>query len=107
DKYRKNDQTDSLASQIPKYKLVLMGILLGVVVTLSSVGAGAFGVMALVLIFPQLPLIRIIGSDVVHAVLLTLVAGLGHLLSGRWDRHAAPMMLNSESSGTRRELGAI
>lgn len=51
DKYRKNDQTDSLTSQIPKYKLVLMGILLGVVVTLSSVGAGAFGVMALVLNF--------------------------------------------------------
>lgn len=93
DKYRKNDQTDSLTSQIPKYKLVLMGILLGVVVTLSSVGAGAFGVMALVLIFPQLPLIRIIGSDAVHAVLLTLVAGLGHLLSGSVDFHMLTFLL--------------
>ena len=93
DKYRKTDQTDSLTSQIPKYKLVLMGILLGVVVTLSSVGAGAFGVMALVLIFPQLPLIRIIGSDVVHAVLLTLVAGLGHLLSGSVDFHMLTFLL--------------
>lgn len=93
DKYRKTDQTDSLTSQIPKYKLVLMGILLGVVVTLSSVGAGAFGVMALVLIFPQLPLIRIIGSDVVHAVLLTLVAGLGHLLSGSVDFHMLAFLL--------------
>ena len=93
DKYRKTDQTDSLTSQIPKYKLVLMGILLGVVVTLSSVGAGAFGVMALVLIFPQLPLIRIIGSDVVHAVLLTLVAGLGHLLSGSVDFHMLTVLL--------------
>ena len=93
DRYRKTDQTDSLTSQIPKYKLVLMGILLGVVVTLSSVGAGAFGVMALVLIFPQLPLIRIIGSDVVHAVLLTLVAGLGHLLSGSVDSHMLAFLL--------------
>jgi uncharacterized membrane protein YfcA len=52
--------------------VVLMGIVLGVFVTLSSVGAGAFGVMALILMFPNLPMIRIIGSDVVHAVLLTL-----------------------------------
>ena len=62
-----------------------MGIVLGVFVTLSSVGAGAFGIMALVLMFPNLPMIRIIGSDVVHAVLLTLVAGLGHMSSGNVD----------------------
>lgn len=93
DKYRTTEQSDKSAIQIPKYKLVLMGLLLGVVVTLSSVGAGAFGVMALVLIFPQLPLIRIIGSDVVHAVLLTLVAGLGHLLSGSVDFHMLTFLL--------------
>lgn len=93
DKYRTADPAEILASQIPKYKLVLMGLLLGVVVTLSSVGAGAFGVMALVLIFPKLPLIRIIGSDVVHAVLLTLVAGLGHLLSGGVDFHMLTFLL--------------
>lgn len=93
DNYRKADQDQMLTTQIPKYKLVLMGLLLGVVVTLSSVGAGAFGVMALVLIFPQLPLIRIIGSDVAHAVLLTLVAGVGHLLSGSVDFHLLTMLL--------------
>jgi uncharacterized membrane protein YfcA len=65
--------------------IVIMGIVLGVFVTLSSVGAGAFGIMALVLMFPNLPMIRIIGSDVVHAVLLTLVAGLGHMSSGNVD----------------------
>ena len=91
--YRKADPSEILTTQIPKYQLILMGILLGVVVTLSSVGAGAFGVMALVLIFPQLPLIRIIGSDVVHAVLLTLVAGLGHLLSGSVDFHMLTFLL--------------
>ncbi|SPL70078.1 sulfite exporter TauE/SafE family protein [Acinetobacter stercoris] len=65
--------------------ILLMGIVLGVFVTLSSVGAGAFGIMALILMFPNLPMIRIIGSDVVHAVLLTLVAGLGHMSSGNVD----------------------
>ena len=68
-----------------KVLVVIMGIVLGVFVTLSSVGAGAFGIMALVLMFPHLPMIRIIGSDVVHAVLLTLVAGLGHMSAGNVD----------------------
>jgi uncharacterized membrane protein YfcA len=76
-----------------KYRMILMGILLGVLVTLSSVGAGAFGVMALVLLFPNLPMIRIIGSDVAHAVLLTLVAGLGHLKSGNVDLHLLMLLL--------------
>lgn len=65
--------------------IIVMGIVLGVFVTLSSVGAGAFGIMALIIMFPNLPMIRIIGSDVVHAVLLTLVAGLGHMSSGNVD----------------------
>ncbi|ALH95919.1 sulfite exporter TauE/SafE family protein [Acinetobacter equi] len=65
--------------------IIFMGIILGIFVTLSSVGAGAFGIMALILMFPNLPMIRIIGSDVVHAVLLTLVAGLGHMSSGNVD----------------------
>ena len=73
--------------------IVIMGIILGVFVTLSSVGAGAFGIMALVLMFPNLPMIRIIGSDVVHAVLLTLVAGLGHMSSGNVDLHLLGWLL--------------
>lgn len=64
---------------------VLMGVALGVLVTLSSVGAGVFGVMVLVTLFPALAMIRIIGTDVTHAVLLTLVAGLGHLTMGNVD----------------------
>ena len=73
--------------------IIIMGIVLGVFVTLSSVGAGAFGIMALVLMFPNLPMIRIIGSDVVHAVLLTLVAGLGHMSSGNVDFHLLGWLL--------------
>lgn len=83
-KYRKSDE-ENFVPNLARGKLILMGLVLGVVVTLSSVGAGAFGVMALVLIFPQLPMIKIIGSDVAHAVLLTLVAGMGHIMSGSVD----------------------
>ena len=73
--------------------IIIMGIILGVFVTLSSVGAGAFGIMALVLMFPNLPMIRTIGSDVVHAVLLTFVAGMGHMTSGNVDFHLLGWLL--------------
>lgn len=61
---------------------VAMGIGLGVLVTLSSVGAGAFGIVILLALYPRLSTIQIIGTDVVHAVFLTLIAGLGHLKMG-------------------------
>ena len=66
---------------------VLVGVLLGILVSLSSVGAGAIGVIALVLLYPQLPMAKIIGSDIAHAVPLTLVAGLGHWMIGSVDWH--------------------
>lgn len=88
-KFRTKEVTQSENEQLAIHKkrsfIVIMGIILGVFVTLSSVGAGAFGIMALVIMFPNLPMIRIIGSDVVHAVLLTLVAGLGHMSAGNVD----------------------
>jgi uncharacterized protein len=61
---------------------VLTGVILGVLVTISSVGAGALGVTALILLYPELRTVRIAASDIAHAVPLTLVAGLGHLLGG-------------------------
>jgi len=64
---------------------VLTGVVLGVLVTISSVGAGALGVTALILLYPELPVVKIAGSDIAHAVPLTLVAGLGHLISGGID----------------------
>ena len=64
---------------------IAMGALLGVLVTLSSVGAGAIGVTALVLLYPRMPTARIVGSDIAHAVPLTLVAGLGHGAMGSID----------------------
>ena len=64
---------------------VLTGVLLGVMVTISSVGAGALGVTALLLLYPELPVVQIAGSDIAHAVPLTLVAGLGHIATGGID----------------------
>ena len=72
---------------------VTMGVALGVLVTLSSIGAGVFGVMVLVTLFPALAMIRVIGTDVTHAVLLTLVAGLGHLSMGNVDWHLLGLLL--------------
>jgi len=64
---------------------VLVGVALGVLVSISSVGAGAIGVVALVVLYPQLPMSRIVGSDIAHAVPLTLIAGSGHWLIGSVD----------------------
>jgi hypothetical protein len=47
-------------------------------VTISSVGAGALGVTALLLLYPGARMAVIVGSDIAHAVPLTLIAGLGH-----------------------------
>ncbi len=55
------------------------GIILGVFVTLSSVGAGAFCAVLLFSLFPRLPALQVIGTDIAHAVPLTLIGGLGHL----------------------------
>jgi len=61
------------------------GAILGVLVSISSVGAGALGVAALFFLYPKLSSVRIVGSDVAHAVPLTLIAGLGHWWLGSVD----------------------
>ncbi len=61
---------------------LLFGALIGTLVTLTSVGAGAIGVTVLMLLYPQLPLSRIVAADIAYAVPLTLVAGLGHATIG-------------------------
>jgi len=64
--------------QTTAYLTTVLGAILGVLITLSSVGAGAIGVTVLILLYPRLATSRIVGSDIAHAVPLTLVAGLGH-----------------------------
>lgn len=66
---------------------VLLGAVLGVLVTLSSVGAGAVGSAVLLLLHPGLAGRRLVGSDIAHAVPLTFVAGLGHAALGHVDWH--------------------
>ncbi len=63
----------------------LAGVVVGVCVTLSSIGAGAMGAGVLLMLHSRLSAVRIVGSDIAHAVPLTLIAGLGYLLGGFVD----------------------
>jgi hypothetical protein len=64
---------------------VVLGATLGVLVSITSVGAGALGTTALLILYPKLPVARIAGSDIAHAVPLTLIAGIGHWMMGSVD----------------------
>ena len=64
---------------------VLVGLALGVLVTVSSVGAGALGTLALFLLYPRLSARQVVGTDIAHAVPLTLIGGLGHAALGTVD----------------------
>ena len=87
---------DQLASQSPDQAAnptkplhpalpVVFGAFVGVLITITSVGAGAIGVTALMLLYPSLPLSRIVAADIAYAVPITLVAGLGHASIGSVD----------------------
>ena len=64
---------------------VATGVVLGAFVTISSVGAGAIGMVALLWLYPRLPSVKLVGVDIAHAVPLTAVAGLGHFYMGTVD----------------------
>ncbi|SDV51500.1 sulfite exporter TauE/SafE family protein [Chitinasiproducens palmae] len=72
---------------------VAVGAVLGTLVSLTSVGAGAVGVTALLMLYPKLPTGRIVASDIAHAVPLTLIAGSGHWLMGSVDWHILTSLL--------------
>ena len=76
---------------------IAMGAVLGILVTFSSVGAG--DVTALVLLYPRLSTARIVGSDIAHAVPLTLIAGLGHGVMGSVDLHTLVSLLAGSLPG--------
>lgn len=62
---------------------VLTGVLLGAGVTLTSVGAGALGVVALLYLYPlRLTADRLVATDIAHALPVTIIAGLGHAALG-------------------------
>jgi uncharacterized membrane protein YfcA len=90
---------DGIAPQQAARLTVLTGIVLGVLVTLSSVGAGAIGVTALLLLYPRVPMKVIVGSDIAHAVPLTLVAGVGHWWLGSVDWPLLTSLLSGSIPG--------
>ena len=64
---------------------IMTGTVLGILVTITSVGAGALGMVALIVLYPRSPTINLVGSDIAHAVPLTLIAGIGHAYLGTVD----------------------
>ena len=70
-----------------------LGLVMGVLVTATSVGAGAIGVTVLLLLHPKMPAGRVVGSDIAHAVPLTLLAGAGHWYLGSIDWHLLGTLL--------------
>ncbi len=72
---------------------VLTGVALGVLVSVTSIGAGALGVCAMLALYPRMPVRTIIGSDIAHAVPLTLLAGFGHFIMGSVDLHLVLVLL--------------
>lgn len=64
---------------------VITGVVVGALVTISSIGAGVLGTVAILFLYPRLPAVKVVGTDIVHAVPLTAVAGLGHMALGTVD----------------------
>jgi uncharacterized membrane protein YfcA len=89
----------NMAARQTRMLTILTGVILGVLVTISSVGAGAIGVTVLLLLYPKLPMARIVGSDIAHAVPLTLVAGLGHWRLGSVDLQMLALLLTGSIPG--------
>jgi uncharacterized membrane protein YfcA len=77
--------TDRMTDRQAMYLTIVLGAFLGVLVSISSVGAGAIGMTVLLALYPRLPTVRLVGSDIAHAVPLTFVAGFGHWLMGGVD----------------------
>ena len=86
-------QHSELVSPKRKALTVLLGVVLGFVVTFSSVGAGAIGMLALYALYSNSPAVRLVGSDIAHAVPLTLIAGLGHAGLGSVDYNLLIVLL--------------
>ena len=72
---------------------VAAGVLIGSVVTISSVGAGAIGMMLLLMLYPRHEPVKLVGSDLAHAVLITAIAGIGHARLGTIDYHLLGWLL--------------
>ena len=66
---------------------IAIGAALGVLVSMTSVGAGAIGVTALIMVYREMAIPRVVATDIAHAVPLTLIAGVGHWWLGDVNGH--------------------
>src|SRR3989338_7539033 len=64
---------------------IVTGVVVGSLVTVSSIGAGVLGTVALLFLYPRMSAVKVVGTDIVHAVPLTAVAGMGHMALGTVD----------------------
>lgn len=64
---------------------IVTGAVVGALVTISSIGAGVLGTVALLFLYPRMPAAKVVGSDIAHAVPLTALAGMGHMALGTVD----------------------
>ena len=78
DKFHSESKTQNILT-------IAIGVLLGATVTLTSIGAGALGTVTLFFLYPLLPTPKLVGTEIAHAVPLTLVAGIGHASMGNLD----------------------
>lgn len=74
-----------MSPQQQRNATIITGVILGAVVTLTSIGAGVLGTVALFMLYPLLPTSKLIGTEIAHAVPLTLIAGMGHAGLGNVD----------------------
>src|SRR5579859_920297 len=73
---------------------IVAGAILGFLVTFTSIGAGALGAVMLLYLYPlRLTASSLVGTDIVHAIPLTILAGIGHLLLGNVDFHLLGSLL--------------
>jgi hypothetical protein len=64
---------------------IATGVVVGTLVTISSIGAGVLGTVALLFLYPRFSAVKVVGTDIAHAVPLTAIAGLGHMALGTVD----------------------
>lgn len=88
-----DDESATASSARPFYWTTVLGALLGLVVSATSVGAGALGIVVMRHLYPRMPSVTLVGSDIAHAVGLTLVGGMGYWLMGEVDAHMLGLLL--------------
>lgn len=92
DKFHRESKTQNLLT-------VAIGVILGAMVTLTSIGAGALGTVTLFFLYPLLPTPKLVGTEIAHAVPLTLVAGIGHASMGNLDYGLLGQLLTGSLPG--------